>query len=96
MHVAARAEGLVAFAGQHHDRNILTLAADRERFSHLGDRHGREGVTHFRAVNRDLRDAFKEFEPDVGIFLDRFPGKSHLQFLKKMSCKKSEGEAELR
>ena len=37
-----------------------------------------------------------EFEPDVGIFLDRFPGKSHLQFLKKMSCKKSEGEAELR
>ena len=65
MHVAPGAEGLVAGTGEHHYSDIVSLAADDQRFRHLRNSGRRKSVAHLRAVDGDLGDAFKVFKENV-------------------------------
>src|SRR5262249_46074528 len=63
--VATRAEGAVAGAGQHDDPDIVIVLGVAHRLEHLLDGFGAERVQHFRAVDRDRRDAVALVIEDV-------------------------------
>ena len=65
MHVSARAEGLVAGTGENYYADIVSLAADDQRFRHLRNSGRRKSVAHLRAVDGDLGDAFEVFKENV-------------------------------
>ena len=65
MHVAPGAEGLVAGTGENYYADIVSLAADDQRFRHLRNSGRRESVAHLRAVDGDLGDAFEVFKENV-------------------------------
>ena len=65
MHVAPGAEGLVAGTGENYYADIVSLAADDQRFRHLRNSGRRKSVAHLRAVDGDLGDAFEVFKENV-------------------------------
>ena len=71
--IAARGERVGAFAREDHDADLGVVARDLERRDQLLRRQGAEGVAHFRAVDRDLRDRAGRFVPDVGPLPARVP-----------------------
>jgi hypothetical protein len=71
--VCARAEGLVAGAGQHDDADGSVPARVPERIGQLGDRPRAECVTHLRTVDDDPGDAVLLLVADVGVLHDESP-----------------------
>ena len=65
--VAARAEGLVAGAGEDDDADLTVELRAVHRVDQLLDRFRAEGVALVRPVDRDASDAFGEVVGDVGI-----------------------------
>src|SRR6056300_796145 len=60
-----------AFPGNEHDANLLTLVTDDQRFPQFVNGFWCEGVTHFRAIERNTRYAVELFKRN---FLIRFDG----------------------
>jgi len=75
--VAARAEGLLALAGEDYDADVGVLASAREGIAELDHRLRAKSIADLGAVDRDLRDAGllarRELEADVGVLASLLP-----------------------
>ena len=79
VHIAARAESLVAGTREHHDADVLTFAAISQRLAHLPHCERRERVAIARAVDRDAGDAVELVKEYFLVFLDSFPVSHRLE-----------------
>ena len=79
--VAARAERLLALAGEDDHADLGVLAGRLERGGDLDQRLRAEGVAHLGPVDRDLRDPVRLLVADVLVLAGRLPLDRGVQFL---------------
>ena len=78
MLVAARAESLVARAGQHHYAHFGSIAAIIKSIENLLVCERTESIVHLRAVDCDFSYSLIEIEKYVGIVFDFSPDAFHI------------------